>query len=364
MLQKWNWAHRFRPPQLPNTRYALKLHEFRGLKAEGEEYPETEVHVDGCNLMFDWAGAGIAGTFSRLCAFVEECESIQLSPIVYFDFQNGGNMADRKYDERLKQRMRENDNRIPVHFTALLGWMFERLGVRVRYVSGVADAAIFNEAKRTLLAGGRAIVYSRDWGFVFASQRESDVRVKVLRSMGGRMDACARCEWGTCVTIPEQLMDAIRAEWKPSIMAQVYTLLPEPWAAMKETLLSTKTLRVRHEHRRSDDMKYTMLGRMTPLYGALATLLDIPCLHVKQPRLTAGGKVVQRIFTVGKEDTSAKVVRKLETMPSALVDKKLIDAASAGVPKAIDLMMETWMVVCLLHGGESGCAFVSWLLAR
>jgi len=59
LLQKWGYKHAFKAPKLPNTRYALVQHEFRGLKTDDERYTEAELHVDGCNIMFDWADKGI-----------------------------------------------------------------------------------------------------------------------------------------------------------------------------------------------------------------------------------------------------------------------------------------------------------------
>lgn len=365
LLQKWGYKHSFKPPVFPNTRYAFGNHEFRGLKSDDEQYTEAELHVDGCNLMFDWADKGITNVRAQLQDFVASCNSIQLTPIVYFDFEKGGKVANRKYDDRLKVRMKTNDTKLPVHFTALLGALLTRIGVAVKYISGVADAAIFLETKAALKTGKKAFIFSRDWGFVYASQRESNVRIGVLRDLlnDTPIDGGARCSWGTCLTIPNQLLDDIRVEWAPDVLCKSYSLMAEPWEAMCKMLIQTKILHVRHEHlmRYDGGIQFSMLGRMIPLYGALASLLGIPTLTIKQPKLSAGGQeVTHRMVHVSATDASAKVLRKLKSSPAALVDKKLIQLAPTN-PKALDLVMETWMLVCLVHGEVTGRIFIDWM---
>jgi hypothetical protein len=125
---------------------------------------------------------------------------------------------------------------------------------------------------------------------------------------------------------------------------------------MRKTLTQTKTLHVRHEHSRRYDngIKCSMIGRMTPLYCALASLLGIRVLAVKQPKLSVCvQEVIHHIVHVSSTDASEKVLRKLKSMPYALVDKKLIQMAPTN-PKALDLVMETWMLVCVVNGEVAG----------
>jgi hypothetical protein len=366
LLQKWGYKHVFKSPCLPNTRYALVQHEFRGLKADDERYTEAVLHVDGCNLMFDWARKGIANVYAQLQDFVTSCNSIQLTPIVYFDFEKGGKVADHKYDDRLKIRMQKNDTKLPVHFTLLLGMLLKRLGVDVKYISGIADAAIFTEVKISLTHGKRAFVYSRDWGFVYASQQESNVRIGVLRNLLDDIpvDGAARCSWGTCLTVPYRSLDDIRVEWASNVLSEPYLLMTEPWEAMRTTLKNTKTLRVRHEHSKLYNVgriKCSAVGYMTPLYTALACILKIPILVVKQPKLSpCYRQVMHRIIHVSATDASAKVVRKLESNPSALKNNEFIQMTVTN-PKALDLVMETWMIVCVVNGEDAGQEFIEWI---
>jgi len=366
LLQKWGYKHAFKAPKLPNTRYALVQHEFRGLKTDDERYTEAELHVDGCNIMFDWADKGITNVYARLGEFVTACRSIQLIPIVYFDFERGGRVSDRKYVKRLIARIKSNDVKLPVHFTALLGTLLSRLGVATKYVSGVTDAAIFLETKAVIDAGGNAFVYSRDWGFVYASQREFGAHVGDLRHLqtANRLaDGCARCEWGTNITIPGRKLGDITTEWAPGVMSQPYALFDTPWQALRDMITQTKTLHVRHEHANvniDDHVKFTMLRRMTPLYGALAALVGLPKLAIRQPMLLPTGKLDHRIVIVGPKDSSVKVVRTLRCNPPALIDAGMIRMARTN-PKALDFVMETWMVVCVVNGEDAGCRFVEWI---
>ena len=362
MWQNWTskLAYPHTEPVTCNRHYNMVDHEYRGLKAACEDYPQMHLHVDGCNAMFEMAKILTKENFTRVVEVVEEWllpfSKANLRPIVYFDHSEGGAVATKKYEQRLAKRIAKKDSLIPAHFPMFLGVLLKHRGIEVYHIRGVADAAIHSEAKKNTRL---AAVLSMDKDFV----RMGGVRVaRKLHIVDG--EEFYRIEWRHNRTVYDE---------DPTVLQEIASELQTyelgdgwDWCAL-QYFENRLEVRPEHAHRmRKPTHKNCIFGGslfdlVAPLKAATARALGVKSLlkhkyEVFQPYLIGDPQKLHLGWHSQEIKGRKKLVNSLKNHSSISDMKKCTLEMSRAVKRknlnARDAWMEVWFARSVLLGRE------------